>query len=237
MSLLDIRGLEAGYGKLQVLFGLSMQVKEGEITVMIGPNGAGKSTVLKAMLNLCSIYNGTVKFQGSDITRLPASSRISAGISVVPQGRQVFGSLTVRENLEMGAYSLRGDSACRIRDVLRQFPALQDKLEQPASSLSGGQQQLLAMARALMQQPKLLLLDEPSLGLAPNTAAELFELIKGINASGTTVLMVEQNAKSACRIADRIFVLENGKVALHGGKELLKDERITRIYLGSGAPQ
>lgn len=233
-NLLEIRNLEGGYGKLKVLFGVNLAVKNSEITVLIGPNGAGKSTVLKSIFNLCDIKKGTINYKGKDITKLPTHERIQLGISIVPQGRQVFSNLTVRENLEMGAYLTKDKDLVqtRMNEVLQHFPELKQKLETNAYSLSGGQQQMLAIARGLMQDPQLLLLDEPSLGLAPIVMKELFKRIQDINKEGTTILMVEQNAKAACAIANQICVLEEGKVALCGGKKLLDDPRIKHIYLG-----
>ncbi len=233
-GLLGIRNLEAGYSQLKVLFGVNLVVKNGEIAVLIGPNGAGKSTVLKSIFNLCDIKKGSIMYKGKDITRLPTHERIQLGIGIVPQGRQVFSNLTVRENLEMGAYltTERDFVEMRMKEVLRHFPELKPKLTHNAFSLSGGQQQMLAMGRGLMQDPQLLLLDEPSLGLAPKTMKELFQRIQDINKEGTTILMVEQNAKAACAIADQIYVLEEGKVALHGDKRVLEHEKIKNIYLG-----
>jgi branched-chain amino acid transport system ATP-binding protein len=233
-KLLGIRKLEAGYGRLKVLFDVDIDIKADEITVLIGPNGAGKSTILKSIFNLCDIRKGSIVYKGKDITKLPAHERIQLGISIVPQGRQVFSNLTVRENLEMGAY-LTADAdlvQARMDEVLGHFPELKPKLGHNAFSLSGGQQQMLAMGRALMQDPQLLLLDEPSLGLAPKTMQELFKRIQDINREGTAILMVEQNAKAACAIADTICVLEEGKIALKGGKKILNDAQIKNIYLG-----
>ena len=233
-SELRIRNLEAGYGRLQVLFGVSMDVEPGEIAVLIGPNGAGKSTMLKSVFNLTHISKGSISFNGRDITALPTHQRIALGISIVPQGRQVFPALSVRENLEVGAYLTpeAGVVEERMKEVLGHFPELKPKLNDAAQSLSGGQQQMLAIGRALMQKPTLLLLDEPSLGLSPKLMKELFIRIQKINKEGTTILMVEQNAKAACAIADRVFVLEEGRIALHGGRDVLKNEKIKKIYLG-----
>lgn len=233
-SLLAIRNLEAGYGKLKVLFGVDVSVKPNEIAVLIGPNGAGKSTVLKSIFNLCDIKKGNILYKGKDITKLPTHERIQLGIAIVPQGRQVFSNLTVKENLEMGAYLTQDRDLIetRMNEVLAHFPELKPKLNANAFSLSGGQQQMLAMARGLMQDPQLLLLDEPSLGLAPIVMKDLFKRIQAINREGCAILMVEQNAKAACEIADHIFVLEEGKVALHGAKSVLKHEKIKNIYLG-----
>ena len=181
MSLLSIKGLRSGYGKLQVLFGVDLRIEEG-INVMIGPNGAGKSTVLKSIFNLCDIYQGKVIYKGKDISKLPTHERINMGISIVPQGRQVFSGLTVRENLEMGAFLTKDRDLIekRIEEVLGHFPALKERLHTNAYNLSGGQQQMLAIARGLMQDPELLLLDEPSLGLSPKLMKELFKKIQDI---------------------------------------------------------
>lgn len=234
MSFLTVNKLESGYGKLQILFGVNMDIKPDEITVIIGPNGAGKSTILKSIFKLCDIYSGQIIYKGKDITKLPTHERIQMGISIVPQGRQVFSGLTVKENLEMGAFLTKERDLIdkRMGEVLTHFPVLKEKLHQNAYSLSGGQQQMLAIARGLMQDPQVLLLDEPSLGLAPKTMKEIFEKIKEINREGTAIIIVEQNAKAACEIADHIYVLEEGKVAMHGDKKILKTEKIKHIYLG-----
>ena len=234
MSFLTVNKLESGYGKLQILFGVDMDFKPDEITVIIGPNGAGKSTVLKSIFNLCDIYRGKIVYKGKDVTHCPTYERIQMGISIVPQGRQVFSGLTVKENLEMGAFMTRDVKLIdeRLAEVLTHFPVLKEKLHQNAFSLSGGQQQMLAIARGLMQDPQVLLLDEPSLGLAPKTMHEIFQKIQDINKEGTAIIMVEQNAKAACQIADHIYVLEEGRVALHGDKSILKNEKLKNIYLG-----
>lgn len=233
-NFLTIKNLEAGYGQLKVLFGINLDVRPGEIAVLIGPNGAGKSTVLKSIFNLTDIMRGTITYKNKNITRLHTHDLIRLGISIVPQGRQVFSNLTVKENLEMGAYLTKDKDLkrARMKEVLEHFPELKPKLCHNAFSLSGGQQQMLAIARGLMQDPQLLLLDEPSLGLAPKIMKELFQKIKDINKEGCAILMVEQNARAATAIADHIFVLEEGKVALKGTKKLLRDPRIKQIYLG-----
>ena len=233
--MLSIKNLESGYGKMQILFDISLNVKPNEIAVLIGPNGAGKSTLLKSIFNLVDIYNGKIIFKNKSITKIPTYELIELGISYVPQGRQVFGTLSVRENLEMGAFLTKEKDLVetRLNEVIeKHFPDLRKKINDYAFSLSGGQQQMLAIGRALMQDPQLLLLDEPSLGLAPKIMKELFRKIKEINEEGVTIMMVEQNARQATKIADRIFVLEDGKLALSGGKNLLKDKRIEHIYLG-----
>src|SRR3989338_2722674 len=233
--MLSIKNLEAGYGKMQVLFGIDLNAKPNEIVVLIGPNGAGKSTLLKSIFNLVDIYKGDILFKNKNITKIPTHELIELGISYVPQGRQVFSSLTVKENLEMGAFLTRDKKLVdkKMEEVLeKHFPDLRKKLNDYAFSLSGGQQQMLAIGRALMQEPQLLLLDEPSLGLAPKIMKDLFKKIKEINEEGVTILMVEQNARQATSIADKIFVLEDGKVALSGDKSLLKTKKIQNIYLG-----
>lgn len=233
--MISIKNLEAGYEKMQVLFGVDLSVKPQEIAVLIGPNGAGKSTLLKGIFNLVDVYRGRILYKNKNITKIPTHELIELGISYVPQGRQVFGALTVGENLEMGAFLTKEKEliAKRISEVVENhFPDLKKKLNDYAFSLSGGQQQMLAIGRALMQDPQLLLLDEPSLGLAPKIMKELFKKIQEINEEGVTIMMVEQNARQATKIADKIFVLEDGKVALSGGRNILKDKRIEKVYLG-----
>ncbi len=233
--MLSIKNLESGYGEMQILFKININVKPNEIAVLIGPNGAGKSTVLKSIFNLIDIYNGKIIFKNKDITKTPTHELIGLGISYVPQGRQVFQTLTVKENLEMGAFLTKEKDLIekRMNEVLeKHFPDLKKKLNDYAFTLSGGQQQMLAIGRALMQDPQLLLLDEPSLGLAPKVMKELFKKIQEINEEGVTIMIVEQNAKQATAIADKIFVLEDGKIALSGDKSLLKTKKIQHIYLG-----
>ena len=233
--MLSIKNLESGYGKMQILFGISLSIKPNNIAVIIGPNGAGKSTLLKSIFNLVDIYKGNIIFKNKDITKIPTHELIELGISYVPQGRQVFQTLTVKENLEMGAFLTKEKDLVekRMEEVLeKHFPDLRKKMDDYAFNLSGGQQQMLAIGRALMQDPQLLLLDEPSLGLAPKIMKELFRKIQEINEEGVTIMIVEQNAKQATAIADKIFVLEDGKVALSGDKSLLKTKKIQNIYLG-----
>ncbi|MEK6874204.1 MAG: ABC transporter ATP-binding protein [Nanoarchaeota archaeon] len=234
MKGLTISGLHAGYEKLHILHGIDMSCRSGNITVIIGPNGAGKSTVLKSIFALCDIYHGNIIYNGINITRLPTYERIANGISIVPQGRQVFSNLSVLENLEIGAFITQHKEMIdmRMQEVLCHFPVLRSKLSQNAYNLSGGEQQMLAMARGLMQDPQLLLLDEPSLGLAPKVMKEVFDTIQDINKEGVSILMVEQNAKAACQIADQIYVLEQGQVVLKGGRKIIDDPRIKQVYLG-----
>lgn len=232
--MLKIKGLRAGYGGMEILKGVDIEVKPAQIAALIGPNGAGKSTLLKSIFNLCEIYSGKITLKNKDVTGLPTHELIYEGISYVPQGRQVFNDLTVRENLEMGAFIMRDKELVKrnIKDVFEKFPFLKDKQGDYAFTLSGGQQQMLAIGRALIQNPELLLLDEPSLGLAPKAMKEVFDKIEAINNEGISVIIVEQNVKQAVRIADKTFVLEDGKIALSGGKEILKDDKIKNIYFG-----
>jgi len=233
--MLLIKNLSAGYGKMQILFGINLMIEPNEIAVLIGPNGAGKSTLLKSIFNLVDVYKGKIIFKNKDITKAATHELIEFGISLVPQGRQIFNTLTVRENLEMGAFLTKEKGLIdrRLNEVIeKHFPDLKSKLNDYAFSLSGGQQQMLAIGMALMQHTQLLLLDEPSLGLAPKIMKEMFKKIQEINEEGTAMIIVEQNAKQAVSIADRIFVLEDGKVALSGGRNILRDKRIQHIYLG-----
>ena len=235
IKMLQIKNLKAGYGEMQVLFGVNLNIKPNDVVVLIGPNGAGKSTLLKSIFNLVNIYDGKIIFKNKAITKIPTHELIELGISYVPQGRQVFNTLTVRENLEIGAFLTKDNDLIekRLNEVVDEhFPDLRKKLGEYAFSLSGGQQQMLAIGRALMQDPQLLLLDEPSLGLAPKIMKDLFKKIVEINEEGVTIIIVEQNARQATKIADKIFVLEDGKIALSGNRGILKDKRIEKIYLG-----
>lgn len=232
--MLKIRGLNAGYDGFEVLHNLDFDAGDAEIVAIIGPNGAGKSTLLKSIFNLCEVNSGKINFGDRDITRLPTYDLIYEGISYVPQGRQVFSDLTVKENLEMGAFIIKDKELIKrnLESVFDKFSFLRTKKDDYAFTLSGGQQQMLAIGRALMQSPKLLLLDEPSLGLSPKSMKEIFDKIKEINETGVTVIIVEQNAKQAVKIADKTYILESGRVALHGGKEILRDKKVRDIYFG-----
>jgi branched-chain amino acid transport system ATP-binding protein len=232
--MLKIEGLRAGYKGMEILQGVEIEVNPGEVVAIIGPNGAGKSTLLKSIFNLCEIYSGRITFKGTDITGLPTYELIYEGVSFVPQGRHVFSDLTVKENLEMGAFIFKDKRMVRrnIMEIFEKFPVLGLKKNEYAFTLSGGQQQMLAIARALMQNPELLLLDEPSLGLAPKVMGEVFSKIVEINREGITTIIVEQNARQAVKIADRTYILEDGMVALEGGREILSDERVRDIYFG-----
>lgn len=233
--MLEIRDLQAAYGQATALWGVSLDVAAGELVCVVGPNGAGKSTLINVIAGLHRAGAGSLRFEGRDITRLPAHRFCEAGIAIVPEGRRLFTGMTVRENLELGSY-LPAAKAARSRtleQVLALFPALVAKLPQPAGSLSGGQQQMVAIGRALMSQPRLLLLDEPSLGLAPAVVLDMFQAIRTINASGTSVLLVEQNVAMAMEIARRAYVLEEGRMVAEGeAKELLDRPEIQKAYLG-----
>ncbi|MFB6102573.1 MAG: ABC transporter ATP-binding protein [Haloplanus sp.] len=232
-DLLTVRNLDAGYGDLQILDGVDLDVTEGEYVTIVGPNGAGKSTVMKSVFGLTTYMGGTIRFDGTDITGLAPEQIIHEGIGYVPQSENVFASLSVRENLEMGAYILDEVPEDRLRGVFERFPVLEERQAQTAGTLSGGQRQMLAMGRALMLDPNLLLLDEPSAGLAPDLVDELFDRIDEINADGTAILMVEQNAKEALRRCDRGYVLANGENRFEGdGRTLLGDEEVRQQFLG-----
>jgi len=234
-ALLEVNDLNVFYGAIHALQGITFHVNEGEIVTLIGANGAGKSTTLKTISGLLRPRQGNVFFQGQELTKVSAPSIVSMGIVQVPEGRKIFAPLTVRENLEMGAYS-RGDSK-QIKNsmerVFSSFPRLQERLSQPGGTLSGGEQQMLAMGRGMMADPKLLLLDEPSMGLAPLLVEEIFRIIEEINKEGTSILLVEQNAAMALSIADRAYVLETGSVVLEGAaEELLENPQVKAAYLG-----
>jgi branched-chain amino acid transport system ATP-binding protein len=232
---LSIQNIDVFYGNIQALRGISLEVSKGEIVSLIGANGAGKSTTLKAISGLIHPKNGKIEFEGEDITNKPAQEIVKRRISQVPEGRRVFAQMTVYENLELGAYLRKDKEGIKnsFQRVFDRFPILQERRFQKAGTLSGGEQQMLAMGRALMSQPKLLLLDEPSMGLAPLLVQEIFNIIKEINEAGTTILLVEQNANMALSIADKAYVLETGKIALSGtARELQESEEVRKAYLG-----
>ena len=233
--MLKVENLHVKYGAIHAVKGIELEVKEGEIVTLIGANGAGKSSTLKAISGLEKAAEGSITFNGQSLNKLSARNIMKLGISHVPEGRRIFAGLTVLENLEMGAY-LRKDKAGikeDLKKVYARFPILEKRSRQDAATLSGGEQQMLAMGRALMAKPKLLLLDEPSMGLAPILVQEIFSIIQDIKAQGTTVLLVEQNARMALSIADRGYVLETGKVVYAGtGEELAESEEIAKAYLG-----
>lgn len=233
--LLEVKDLSVNYGVIQALKGVSLQVEEGEIVSLIGANGAGKTTLLQTISGLLKKSGGDILFMGKSLNKANAKHIVKAGITQVPEGRHIFPEMSVYENLLMGAY-LRKDKDGIKKDlemVYQRFPRLKDRLSQDASTLSGGEQQMLAMGRALMARPKILLLDEPSMGLAPILVKEIFSIIKDINAQGTTILLVEQNAKMALSIADRAYVMETGNIVMCGsGEELAHSEEIQKAYLG-----
>lgn len=238
--MLKIDNLVVSYGPINALKGISFEVKQGEIVTLTGSNGAGKSTTLSAITGLVRAQSGSIRFMGEDITRAAPHRIISRGISISPEGREVFPALTVSENLRLGAYTCKDKAGieqayARVYDL---FPRLKERMDQTAGTLSGGEQQMLAIGRALMSEPKLLLLDEPSMGLAPNLVLMIFELIESINKQGTTILLIEQNANMALSIADRAFVLETGKIAFSGdARTLLQDDRVRSAYLGGKGAQ
>jgi len=232
--MLKISSLKSGYDGMEILRGVDIYVDPGEIVALIGTNGAGKSTLLKSIFNLADIYDGQIIFKDKDITNLPTHDLIREGISFAPQGRLVFSDMTVFENLEMGAFIFTDKELVKrnIKDIFEKFPILKAKQKHNASTLSGGQQQLLSIARALVQNPELLLLDEPSLGLSPIAMKEVFSKIVEINHRSVSVLIVEQNVKQAVSIANRTYILENGRVALEGNKDILKNPETSQIYFG-----
>ncbi|MFB6281030.1 MAG: ABC transporter ATP-binding protein [Haloferacaceae archaeon] len=228
-----MRDLDAGYGDLQILDGVDLDVHEGEYVAIVGPNGAGKSTVMKSVFGLTNRMGGTIRFDGEEITDRKPEEVIRLGLGYVPQDDNVFTSLTVRENLEMGAYVLDEVPEAALAEVYERFPILEERRDQRAGTMSGGQQQMLAMGRALMLDPDVLLLDEPSAGLAPDLVEETFDKIDEINDAGTAILMVEQNAKEALRRCDRGYVLANGRNRhTDTGRRLLEDEEVRRDFLG-----
>jgi branched-chain amino acid transport system ATP-binding protein len=232
--MLRIDGLEAGYGGLTILQGFSMEVAEGEVVALIGANGAGKTTALNTISGLVQRTAGTIEFEGERIDGLPEHQIVRRGIIQVPEGRELFGTLTVTENLRMGATTLpKSQFVETLTEVQEIFPVLAERSDQYASTMSGGQQQMLAIGRALMGRPRLLMMDEPSLGLAPKLVMQVFETVDRIRAAGITVLIVEQNASRTLEASDRAYVLESGEMVLSGtGRELLADERVQRAYLG-----
>ncbi len=235
MALLEVKGLEVYYGVIQALKGIDFEVNEGEIVTLIGANGAGKTTTMQSVIGLIPPKAGTVSFEGKDITHLHCHKIVSLGMSQVPEGRRIFQELTVYQNLLMGAYIQKDKKVIKedIKKIYERFPRLEERKNQIAGTLSGGEQQMLAMGRALMSRPKLLMLDEPSMGLSPLLVDEVFTIIKDLNKEGTTVLLVEQNAGKSLAISDRAYVLENGKIVLSGtGEELLQSEEVKKAYLG-----
>ena len=236
--MLEVRDLHAGYGRVEVLRGVSFTVGQGEIVVLIGPNGAGKTTTLKAVAGLLAARQGSIRFQGREVAGTPANRLVRAGIALIPEGRMVFPDQTVRDNLLLGAYGRRGDGIeADMERHFARFPILRERQRQLAGTLSGGEQQMLAIARGLMARPRLLLLDEPSLGLAPRLVREVFAVLPRLRDEGVTLLLVEQMAALALEIADRAYVLERGQIVLEGaGGDLLRDPAVARAYLGRRRP-
>ena len=235
MSMLKVENLSVHYGMIQAVRDVSFEVNEGEVVSLIGANGAGKTTILRTLSGLVRPSAGKIQFLGKEIQKLPAQKIVAGGLSQVPEGRHVFPGLTVMENLEMGAFLKKNleENQANLKKVFSRFPRLEERKNQDAATLSGGEQQMLAMGRALMSTPKLLLLDEPSMGLAPIFIQEIFDIIQDIQKQGTTVLLIEQNANKALAISDRGYVLETGKIVLSGtGKELASSEEVRKAYLG-----
>ena len=235
MAMLEVKDIEVFYGVIQAIKGISFEVNEGEVIALIGANGAGKTTTLHTITGLLQPKKGSIMFEGKDITKVPAHKIVSLGMAHVPEGRRVFGELTVYENLKMGAYTRKDKAEIQetLEMVYKRFPRLEERKNQLAGTLSGGEQQMLAMGRALMSHPKIIVMDEPSMGLSPIFVNEIFKIIQDVSKSGTTVLLVEQNAKKALSIADRAYVLETGKIVLEGdAKELMNNDSIKKAYLG-----
>lgn len=235
MAMLEIKDIEVFYGVIQAIKGISFEVNEGEVIALIGANGAGKTTTLQTITGLLQPKKGSIIFEGKDIAKVPAHKIVSLGMAHVPEGRRVFAELTVYENLKMGAYTRKDKAEIQetLQMVYQRFPRLEERKSQLAGTLSGGEQQMLAMGRALMSHPKIIVMDEPSMGLSPIFVNEIFNIIQEVSKSGTTVLLVEQNAKKALSIADRAYVLETGKIVLEGeAKELLNNDSIKKAYLG-----
>ena len=235
MALLEIKDLTVFYGVIQALKGISLEVNEGEIVSLIGANGAGKTTTMQSIMGLIPAKSGAVIYNGTDVTKTPCHKIVQLGMTQVPEGRRIFQELTVYENLLMGAYTNKDQQRFKadLESIYERFPRLFERRSQIAGTLSGGEQQMLAMSRALMSHPKLLMLDEPSMGLAPILVDQIFEIIKELNASGTTILLVEQNANKALQISDRAYVLENGRINLSGtGVELSESDEVRKAYLG-----
>lgn len=235
MAMLTISDLSVYYGVIQAIKGISFEVNEGEVIALIGANGAGKTTILHTITGLIAAKGGSIKFQDQELTKTPAHKIVEMGIAHVPEGRRIFSQLTVYENLKLGAFTRKDkdEIEASLKTVYQRFPRLKERKHQVAGTLSGGEQQMLAMGRALMSHPKIILMDEPSMGLSPILVSEIFDIIKSISESGTTVLLVEQNAKKALTIANRAYVLETGKIVLSGdAQDLIHDESVKKAYLG-----
>lgn len=235
MAMLEIKNLQVYYGVIQAIKNVSFEVNEGEVIALIGANGAGKTTILQTITGLITPKNGEILYEGKDLQKIPAHKIVSLGIAHVPEGRRVFSQLSVYDNLLLGAFTRKDQAEIsqNLYNVYKRFPRLKERKNQLAGTLSGGEQQMLAMGRALMSNPRIILMDEPSMGLSPILVGEIFDIIQSISKSGTTVLLVEQNAKKALSISDRAYVLETGKIALTGdAKDLMNDESVKKAYLG-----
>lgn len=236
MPMLEVKDLEVYYGMIQAIKGISFQVDEGDVIALIGANGAGKTTILHTITGLIPAKAGTITFEGTDITHMPGHKLVPMGIAHVPEGRRVFAQLSVLENLKMGAYTRKDKQEIEdtIKMIYGRFPRLEERKNQLAGTLSGGEQQMLAMGRALMSHPRLIVMDEPSMGLSPKLVKEIFSIIRKLHEQGITILLVEQNAKMALSIADRAYVLETGRITMEGdAKELLNNEQVRKAYLGA----
>ncbi|MCI9178983.1 MAG: ABC transporter ATP-binding protein [Lachnospiraceae bacterium] len=234
MALLEVTGLEVFYGVIQAIKGISFEVSQGEVIALIGANGAGKTTTLQTITGLIPSKAGKIVYDGKDITKIPGHKLVSMGVAHVPEGRRVFAQLSVLQNLKLGAYTRNDKNELEetLKKIYARFPRLEERKNQPAGTLSGGEQQMLAMGRALMSHPKLIVMDEPSMGLSPIYVNEIFDIIQSINKDGTTVLLVEQNAKKALSIANRAYVLETGTIVLSGdADELMNDDSVKKAYL------
>ena len=235
--MLTLKSVQAGYGRLPVLKGISLHVRAGEVVTLIGGNGAGKTTTLRAISGLLPPRKGAIEFAGQDLTRMSPERIVTLGLALVPEGRRVFRTLSVNANLELGAYHRRDKGAVRrdLEEIRERFPILKERAHQAAGTLSGGEQQILAIGRALMARPRLLMLDEPSMGLAPRMVTQVYHILAELKAAGTTLLLVEQNARAALKVADRGYVLETGRIILDGAAGDLRDDpEVQRAYLGKG---
>ena len=234
MAMLEVKNLEVYYGVIQALKGISFEVNQGEIIALIGANGAGKTTTLHTITGLLKAKTGSLVYNGMDVTKTPGYKLVGMGLAHVPEGRRIFATLTVLQNLKMGAFTRKDKAEIdeTLKMIYKRFPRLEERKNQMAGTLSGGEQQMLAMGRALMSHPKMIVMDEPSMGLSPIYVNEIFDIIQSINSDGTTVLLVEQNAKKALSIADRAYVLETGTIALSGdAKELMNNDQVKKAYL------
>lgn len=232
--MLKVKDINVYYGKIHALKNVSFEVRPGEVVALIGANGAGKSTTLKTVSGMMHSRTGSIEFLGEDITHTPSHNLVYKGLAHVPEGRRIFQQMTVLENLEMGAYLHKKPTREELKDIFTRFPRLQERRDQVAGTLSGGEQQMLAMGRALMSHPKTILMDEPSMGLSPKLVKEIFSIIRKLHEQGITILLVEQNAKMALSIADRAYVLETGRITMEGdAKELLNNEQVRKAYLGA----